>query len=122
MSVIKILLVDDSKAVHALTGEILGSNNIDVAHAYNGQEALKIYKDMKDSFSLTLLDWEMPIMDGISALPLLKKSRPDTSIIMMTSKGDLSCIKEALEKGASDYIIKPYTIDILLEKVKSFAR
>lgn len=117
-----ILVVDDSKAVHSLTQEILETLNIKVFHAFNGEEALEWYRVMKDGLTMTLLDWEMPIIDGITALPTLKKQRPETPILMMTSKGDMMSIQNALSKGATDYIIKPYTQDILVEKIQLYAR
>jgi DNA-binding response OmpR family regulator len=62
----------------------------------------------------------MPELSGIEALSLLKQERPDQIILMMTSKNSLNNIIEALDKGANDYIMKPFTKDILLGKINSF--
>ena len=62
----------------------------------------------------------MPELSGIEALSLLIQERPDQIILMMTSKNSLNNIIEALDKGANDYIMKPFTKDILLGKINSF--
>ena len=116
----KILVVDDSKPVHSLLEEMLEAAKISFQHVYNGQEAVDVFKTETFAADLVLLDWEMPTLSGIEALPLLKAARPNQLIIMMTSKNSMTDISEALEKGASDYVIKPFTKDILIGKINSY--
>ena len=114
---VKIFVVDDSRAVHAILGEMLQGCNISLKHAYNGQEGLDALSAPDFAADLVLLDWEMPILAGIDALPLLVRCRPNLPIMMMTSKNAMADIAEALSKGALDYIIKPFTKDILISKI-----
>ncbi|WP_233231365.1 response regulator [Silvanigrella aquatica] len=113
----KILVVDDSKPIHSLLEEMLESYNIVFHHVFNGQEAVNTIQDEKFDVDVILLDWEMPQLTGIEALPLLKKLRPDQIILMMTSKNSMLDIVEAIQKGAKDYIMKPFTKDILIGKI-----
>ncbi len=115
----KILVVDDSKAIHLLLEEMLENHNITFQHVYNGEEAIQVLSQENFNADLILLDWEMPKVTGIEALPLLKKHRPEIIVMMMTSKNSMKDIAEALEKGATDYVMKPFTKDILIGKVAS---
>jgi two-component system chemotaxis response regulator CheY len=114
---VKILVIDDSRAVHSLLGEMLQGHNIALQRAYNGQEGLDALSARDFAADMVLLDWEMPILTGIDALPQLVGRRPGLPIVMMTSKNAMADITEALSKGAVDYIIKPFTQDILIGKI-----
>jgi CheY-like chemotaxis protein len=83
-----ILVVDDSKTIHSLVKELLNEfGKIKLCHAYDGQEAIDFIElSTSQNLKLVLMDWEMPIMSGIDALPELKKRKPDLPILMMTSK------------------------------------
>ena len=67
---------------------------------------------------LILLDWEMPKLTGIDTLPIMRKMNTEVLIVMMTSKNAMSDVIEAIERGATDYIMKPFTKDILLNKIE----
>ena len=114
----KILLVDDSKAVHALVKEMLEElTKITLQHVYDGKQAVEAVSLENFAVDLIFLDWEMPEMTGIEALPFLRNKLKETPIIMMTSKNAMADISEALGKGATDYMMKPYTKDILIGKI-----
>ncbi|MES2614103.1 MAG: response regulator [Bdellovibrionota bacterium] len=115
----KIFVVDDSKAVHRLLEEMLNEfSQINLEHSYNGREAVDAVTSNCFEADMILLDWEMPELTGIEALPELKKCCSKRPIIMMTSKNSMADITEALTKGATDYMMKPFTKDILLGKIK----
>ncbi|RDB36583.1 MAG: response regulator [Spirobacillus cienkowskii] len=115
----KFLVVDDSKSIHNVLYDTLSELNPTFLHAYNGREAVEVVKDSSFDAELILLDWEMPQLSCIEALSLLKQERPEQIILMMTSKNSLNNIIEALDKGANDYIMKPFTNDILLGKINT---
>lgn len=115
----KILVVDDSKSIHSLLEEMLEEHNIEFQHVFNGEEAVSAINEENFTADLILLDWEMPKLTGIETLPILKKLRPNITVMMMTSKNLLNDIADALGKGATDYIIKPFTRDILIGKISS---
>jgi len=114
-----IMSVDDSRAVHAYLTETFEGTNTTIEHYFNGREAVDaVSKPGIKPPDIVLLDWEMPVMSGIEALPTLRAKLPNTIIIMATSKNAISDIVSALEKGASDYIMKPFTKDILIGKIE----
>lgn len=113
-----LMSIDDSKAVHAYLTDIFDGTSTTFEHCFDGSEAIStISNEMFQVPDVILLDWEMPVMSGIDALPKIRKMLPDTIIIMTTSKNAMSDIVQALEKGATDYIIKPFTKDILVGKI-----
>lgn len=118
----KILLVDDSRSIHSLLGEMLENSKISFQHAFNGKEAIAAIDLHSFDADLVLLDWEMPELTGIEALPEIRKRRPKLTIVMMTSKNSMSDIVEALQKGADDYLMKPFTKDILVGKINQIMK
>lgn len=114
----RILLVDDAKNVHSFVKALFESSDLEFDDAFNGWEALvKVKKG--ELFDLILLDWEMPEMDGVTTLSEIRALGNDTPIIMVTSKNDLEDVGKALEEGANEYVMKPFTKEILQEKILS---
>lgn len=113
----KILIVDDTKAVHSFVKALLQkSNEVQTESAFNGSEALtKIKGDNK--YDLILLDWEMPVLNGPETLAQIKPIAGVAPIIMMTTKNKPEDIQNMLIMGASEYLMKPFTIDILFDKI-----
>ena len=117
----KILIVDDSKAVHNFIKSALEDfNEVDFTSAYSGKEAVDFLGNQSTNFDIILLDWEMPIMDGPETIKAIRAINTDVPIIKVTSKNKLEDIKMALGLGANDYIMKPFTDDILVEKLNNF--
>lgn len=118
----KLIIVDDSKSVHSFVKEIVGASVSGFLDYYDGREVTKALEmgllDMTDC--LILLDWEMPELNGIETLREIREKFSGVPILMMTSKNTMSNIVEAMEQGANDYIIKPFTAEILLSKVSQF--
>lgn len=115
----KIVIVDDSKAVHAFLREMLDGMGITLQHFYDGQEVVDGLNGLPSDVDLVLLDWEMPRLTGIEALPKIRAARPDLRVVMMTSKNAMSDIVQAMELGAQDYVMKPFTRDILIGKLEA---
>jgi len=114
----RILIVDDEPNLLMILSTRLNYVGFDVDTAENGEIAIE--KSKKFLPHLILLDIMMPDMDGFSVLAKLKEEKKTRSIIivMLTSKGDLPSIERALALGAVDYIVKPFSPVILVEKVK----
>ncbi len=113
----KILIIDDSKAVHAFVKDCLKSCNYQIRDVFNGREALDLI-NTGEAFDLILLDWEMPILDGPSTMDRMPKSQK-APVLMMTTKNKPEEISMMLEKGVSEYILKPFTADIIVEKIQN---
>jgi len=92
----------------------------EVCEAANGKQALELMAAEKDAVSLVLADWNMPEMNG---LELLQRLRQDPAlatlvVIMVTTETELDQMATALEAGANEYVMKPFTKDILVEKLQ----
>ena len=114
------LVVDDSKAVRMIVGRTLHELGYEVAEASNGREALEVMRAEKGAVSLVLADWNMPEVNG---LDLLKQLRQDPElasvvIVMVTTETELDHMTAALEAGANEYVMKPFTREILIEKLE----
>lgn len=114
----KILSIDDSKAVHAYLNDCFSGSKIEVSHALSGEEGLKILSG-PSKFDLILLDWEMPGLTGPEVLKEIMARQIQTPVVMLTSKNAVTEIADMLEKGAHDYIMKPFTPDIIISKVET---
>lgn len=114
----KILCVDDSKSIHAFLEECLIPITETIAHVYNGQEAVDKLKLNLNAFDLIILDWEMPIKDGPTTFNELKGMGLKTPVFMLTSKNNPSDIMQMIEAGVAEYMMKPFTADIVIEKIK----
>lgn len=114
----KALVVDDSKMVRLVQQRALESLGWEVKQAANGEEGLETLQQMGE-VQLVLADWQMPVMDGLA---MVKRIRADarfanTIIIMVSSNAVLESIQEALDAGANDFVMKPFSIDALKERV-----
>jgi two-component system chemotaxis response regulator CheY len=110
------LIVDDSKVVRMVARKILEGLNFAIAEAENGQLALDACKrQMPD---VVLLDWNMPILDGLGFLKALRASDGGGQpiVVFCTTENDLSRIQEAIGAGANEYIMKPFDRDIIETK------
>jgi two-component system, chemotaxis family, chemotaxis protein CheY len=110
------LVVDDSRVVRKVARRILEANGYAVDEAENGELALEsCIARMPDC---VLLDWNMPVMNGIEFLKHLRaRFGPDNPpVVFCTTENDMSFIEQAIEHGAQEYIMKPFDEDILLGK------
>ena len=110
------LVVDDSRVVRAVARRILEELNIDVSEAENGEVALHSCNDnMPD---VVLLDWNMPVMDGLGFLKILRSTPYEKQpvVVFCTTERDLNNIRVAIEAGADEYIMKPFDQEIIQSK------
>src|SRR4029079_4099472 len=110
-----IMVVDDEKPQRDILQEILTSAGYDVTSAASGEAALKFAKDR--SFDLALTDLKMTGMDGIELLQHLLGLDSSIIVILLTAHGSIEPAKEALRRGAFDYMEKPYDKDALLATI-----
>jgi len=115
-----ILSIDDSKAVHAFLDRCLFESGADFTfvHAMGVTEGLKVLEGTL-KISAILLDWEMPEITGYDGIPMIINKAPHIPIIILTSKNDPEDISQMLNRGAKEYMMKPFTPDILIEKLKT---
>jgi two-component system, chemotaxis family, chemotaxis protein CheY len=116
----KALIVDDSRAVRIILGKILRDLGYELLEAGNGREALEVMEVEKTSVELILVDWNMPEMNGLELVKNLR-SKPELAsvvVIMVTTETELDHMVAALEAGANEYVMKPFTKEILIEKLQ----
>ena len=113
---LNIMIVDDSTIIRkTLQMKLEESGFSVVAQAKSGKEAVEMYgKVLPD---LVTMDITMPIMNGIEALKLIKKTYKDAKIIMITSHGEERLVMDAITSGAKGYILKPITEEKLIEAI-----
>jgi two-component system chemotaxis response regulator CheY len=116
----KALIVDDSKTIRSILGRILRELGYEVCEAGDGKQALRVMEAEKATVTVVLADWNMPEMNG---LELLKELRRDAAlaslkVIMVTTETELDHMVLALEAGANEYVMKPFTKEILREKLE----
>ena len=111
----KILIADDSKPARMLTSRALKKYKVEMSEAADGEEAYE--KMQSDSFDMVLLDNNMPKMRGVEVLQKLKEEGKSANVIMISARNDKATIDTAKDNGALDYIIKPYKMDQLVEKI-----
>lgn len=114
----KILIADDVASMRNMTKAILrdaGFTNL--YDAADGNLALKEIK--KQQVHLIICDWNMPQMTGIELLKTVREDAElkDVTFLMVTSATDVKYVKEAIAAGVTDYIVKPYQPDVLLNKI-----
>ena len=119
MEPIKVLIADDHVLYRAGVKTALSSKN-DVkviAEADNGMHLLNMLKTIQPD--VILLDIQMPVMDGITALPEIKKNWPNVKVIMLTMLEDHSMITKLMELGANSYLSKTSDIEVIYEAIKT---
>jgi two-component system chemotaxis response regulator CheY len=111
------LIVDDSRVIRRMAADILIGLGLSTAQAEHGLAAVEFCRTTVPDF--VLLDWNMPEMDGISCLRALRAMdlNPRPVVVMCTTESGLTKIREALEAGADEYIMKPYDREVLLDKL-----
>ena len=110
-----ILVVDDEKSQREILEMILSREGYDVTTAASGEAAIKFGKERR--FDLVLTDLKMTGMDGIALLEHLVALDSSTIVILLTAHGTIESAKEALRRGAYDYLQKPYDKQALLETI-----
>ncbi len=111
------LVVDDSTAVRLYLRKILLPYGFEVVDARNGREGLERVREQH--IDLVLLDWNMPVMNGLELLQHIR-SEPGVGspcVMMVTSENDLQEVAQALETGANEYVMKPFTPEIIADKL-----
>lgn len=112
------LVIDDSRAVRLLVGNILREQGFEVHEAGDGQQGLeKLHQDPE--IGLVLVDWNMPVMDGLEFIKAVRQSRAWDSVrlVMVTTETESEQVQRAMTAGANEYVMKPFTSEVLVAKL-----
>ena len=111
------LIVDDSRVIRRVASKIIQDLGFDVDEAENGRKALNALTiHMPD---LILVDWDMPVMDGLEFAKQLRKLPGGNKVVVVfcTTENDIPHIRQALDAGADEYIMKPFDSEIVRSKL-----
>lgn len=115
----KILIADDASFMRLMIRQVLSrQNHTEIIEADNGHTAVELYKKTKPD--LTLMDITMPKLDGLEALTLILSFDPKAKVVMCSAIAQEGMVKEALKRGALDFVVKPFRPDDLLRAVKKY--
>jgi two-component system chemotaxis response regulator CheY len=114
----RVLIIDDSRAMRAIVKNAVSPLGFEVVEAANGQEALARLAD-RGPFDLALVDWNMPVMNGFEFVTAVR-AKPEfvgMRIVMVTTEVEMGQVARALTAGADEYVMKPFTNDVLRDKL-----
>jgi two-component system chemotaxis response regulator CheY len=113
------LIVDDSKAMRMIVGRTMKNLGYEVVDACHGLDALERLKD-SGRFEVALVDWNMPEMNGYEFICAVRANAAYSSmfLVMVTTEAEMSQVVKALEAGANEYIMKPFTREMIQEKLQ----
>ena len=117
-----ILVVDDMKSLRLLLCKVLVALGvIDIQEASNGKAALESLRSQRPE--IVFLDWEMPEMSGLEVLQELRKDAElkEVPVVMVSSCNSKEKVVKALQAGANDYIVKPFSMETVQRKLQKFA-
>lgn len=113
----RIMLVDDSRTIRNIQKNVLKQlNHTDVVEAADGVEALAAFNEQVPD--LMFVDWNMPNMDGITLVQKIREVNKTVPMIMCTTEAEKSRVLQAIKAGVNNYIVKPFTVESLAEKIQ----
>ncbi|KQT99833.1 MULTISPECIES: response regulator [Sanguibacter] len=115
----KALVIDDSRTMRRIVSSTLKDLGYETVEAGDGQQALDAL-EVGDEFQLACIDWNMPVMDGLTFVTKVRENRAwrGITLMMVTTESEHGQIVRALAAGAHEYLIKPFTPDALRDKLE----
>ncbi len=112
------LVIDDSRAVRMLVGNILREQGFEVCVAADGREGLATLRENPE-IGLVLVDWNMPVMDGLEFIQTVRRERvwDAVRIVMVTTETESEQVQRAINAGANEYVMKPFAPEVLVAKL-----
>ena len=116
----KAMIIDDSRAMRRILGETIRELGFEVSEASNGRDALAKLDNMGPPVRLMLVDWNMPEMNGLEFVTQLRQDErfQGSLIVMVTTETAIDQMLNALEAGANEYVMKPFTKEVIQDKLR----
>lgn len=113
------LIIDDSRAMRAILKRILLNLNFRISEAADGKEGLERLSQ-NDDISICLIDWNMPVMNGYEFVKAVRSDSSNSNIwlMMVTTETEMSRVVKAMAAGANEYVMKPFTDDVIVDKLR----
>lgn len=116
-----ILIIDDESKIRRYVSRALEKEGFDVATAADGEEGLKVIDSLLEKPDLVVVDYMMPEMDGLTFLTELRR-KSQVPVIFLSARFEVSLKTKALELGADDYIVKPFSMEELIARINAILR
>lgn len=118
---VRALIIDDSKAMRSILSRMLKGLQFEVIEAANGQEALERLR-ATGKVDLALVDWNMPEMNGLEFVRAVRAEHIYDGVLLMmvTTETEMENVVRALAAGANEYVMKPFTRDVIVDKLQIF--
>ncbi|MCK6500011.1 MAG: response regulator [Nitrospira sp.] len=115
----KVLIIDDSRTMRRLLASYLAPLASQTYEAGNGREALEVL-EKDDTVDLALVDWDMPVMNGIDFVRVVRGDarRSAIKLLMVTAHNNMESVTEAITAGADDFLMKPLTEEMVMDKLR----
>jgi len=120
-AIVRALIIDDSKAMRSILGRMLRGMEFEVDEAANGREAMERLQVL-GKVDLALVDWNMPEMNGFEFVRAVRAEHNYDGVLLMmvTTETEMENVVRALAAGANEYVMKPFTQEVILEKLRLF--
>lgn len=118
----RVLVVDDMLTMRKLVSKICRELGFtDIVEASDGAKAWELVSDSASTIGLVISDWNMPNSTGLDLLKRIRGSQKHAKLpfIMVTAEAEIQQISEALQSGVTDYVVKPFTADVLKQKLEN---
>ena len=114
------LVIDDSRAMRRILSSVLKKNGFSILEAENGAVGFDVFEENSDDIDLVLVDWNMPVMTGIEFIEKVRANPAyeNHKLVMVTTETEPTRMAKALMSGVDEFVMKPFTEDILVEKLK----
>lgn len=111
----KIMIADDSRVMRNIIEKVIKAMGYETVHAGNGQEALDLLEKNGKEIGLILLDWNMPVLDGLEVLKSMREQGTyrDIPVLMVSTESEDEKASQAVDAGARGYLSKPFTPEAL---------
>jgi two-component system, chemotaxis family, chemotaxis protein CheY len=116
---VRALVIDDSKAIRIILRKLLDELGFEVVEAADGVQALERLGEAVSPFDLALVDWNMPEMNGLEFVRAVRGrgGHEHLTVVMVTTETEATQVVRALAAGANEYIMKPFSRDVLVDKL-----
>ena len=116
----KAIVIDDSRAIRRILGQTMRELGFDVSEACDGAEALQRLNEVGPPVRLMLVDWNMPRMNGLDFVTEVRRDDrfSGSLVLMVTTETSVDQMSKALDAGANEYVMKPFTKEIIEDKLR----
>jgi len=116
----KVLIIEDDKKLAKIIASVLGDENIQSETANDGDTGLEIL--LRGTYDVAVIDWMLPGRDGPSICRTARAAKIETGLLLLTARGQVEDRVAGLDSGADDYLVKPFSFDELLARIRALTR